>query len=322
MRRLVVPVDLGGSSTEDRLRPPLRPAPVPELVQALIAHYQTERSQPGDVLEVGFFHGGMPCSDVLHAARPHPVRLSCSPADLRRADVPFLLEHNVRTIELDVCTFDNDVLRQLNRGYRAQQVIAQLRALREHGVRLGATLVPGLPGGSHQQSLLDVDALVDEDGQPLVDFVRLCPALALHGAAVVRWVEDGWWRPMRLGEAVTTLVAMMDKCDALGIAVARVGLQVGADVPGKVIAGPQHPNLRQLVEVRRFYRRMEMLVKDSIPGSTVRLAVHPGDVAWTKGTANENIRRLRALYSLHAVEIQQDDRLNRGDVIVVDPSSQ
>ena len=315
MRRTIVPVDLGGSPTPCLLRPPLRPPPTPALVQALIAHYRAERAPPGADLEVAFFHGGLPTDALLEAAAGCAIRVACSPADLSRAEAERLLSAGVGTLELEVGTFQRDVLRALDRGYRPAMVLTMLTVLRARGVRLGATLVSGLPGSSHESAVADVAALVD-DGGPLVDFVRLYPALALEGTGLAARAAQGAWVPMHLGEAVTTCVAMAERLDAAGIEIARVGMQPGQDVPGRVAAGPVHPNLRQLVEVRRFHRRMESAMRFVPAGSVVQISVNPRDLAWAKGTANENLRSLRAQLSLEGLTVTPDAAVARGAVLL------
>ena len=56
-------------------------------------------------------------------------------------------------------------------------------------------------------------------------------------------------------DAVAILTDMVDIVSSLGTAVARVGLQPGPDGLGQVVAGPGPPNLRGLVETRRFRRK-------------------------------------------------------------------
>jgi hypothetical protein len=119
---------------------------------------------------------------------------------------------------------------------------------------------------------------------------------------------------MHLGEAVTTLAEMMDRLEGAGIAVARVGLQPRQDISGSVTAGPAHPNLRQLVEVRRFHQRMAAALCAVPEGSEVELAVNPRDLAWARGTANENVRSLRAQLSLRRLDVLADEAVSRGAV--------
>lgn len=313
-RPVIVPVDLGGSPTACHVRPPLRTPPTPALVSALIAHYRAERAPAGAPLEVAFFHGGTPSDALLQAAEGCAIRVSCSPADLSRAEAARLWDRGVRTLELEALTFHTRTLKLLRRGYAGPMVVTQLTGLRAQGFRLGVTLAPGLPGTSHDLALDDVAQLVDRAEAPRADFVRIYPALALEGSELAALAEDERWTPMHLGEAVTTVVEMTDRLSRLGIAVARVGLQPGQDVPARAVAGPTHPNLRQLVEVRRFRRRMAAALTHVPEGSQVELSVNPRDLAWAKGTANENIRSLRARLSLQGLQVRPDDAVSRGEV--------
>ncbi|MEL6346848.1 MAG: hypothetical protein AAFV53_27290 [Myxococcota bacterium] len=314
-RRVIVPIDFGGSPTPCWLRPPLHDRPTPALVQAMVQHYQTERARPGQPLEIAFFRGGVPDDSLLSAAQGHAIRVNCSPADLSRADAARLWAAGVQTIELHVCTFRNATLSDCHRGYRGDLVAVMLRDLKRMGFTLGVTLVPGLPSSAHQDAVEDARTLTQgEDGAPMVSFVRIIPALALAKTVLAELVETKRWRPMHLGEAVTTTLAMVEVLEAAGIAIARVGLQPGQDTPHRVVAGPYHPNLRHLVEVRRFYGRMASVLRLVPAGSRVEVEVNPRDLSWAKGTANENIRALRARLSLQELTIRPSDRLSRGEV--------
>jgi hypothetical protein len=316
VRRLIVPVDLGGSPTPCRVRPPLRPAPAPEVVHALIEHYARDRAPAGGVrLEVAFFHGGVPDDALLAACRPYPVRVSCSPADLGRDDAARLVAAGVETIELEVLTFDAAVLRGLARAYAPARALAMLAGLRARGVRVGVTLMPGLPGSIHAGALADADRLARAD-PPLADFVRVTPALAFAGSGLEALAASGAWVPMRLGEAVTTCAAILDRFEDAGLPVVRVGMQPGHDVPVAAVAGPVHPGLRGLVEARRYRRRMqEALV--AVPRSRPAvLRVNPKDVAWARGTANANVRALRAALGLPGLRVEPDPGVDRGVVEV------
>ena len=199
-----------------------------------------------------------------------------------------------------------------HRGRHARRMLSGLHKL---GFRVGVVLSPGLPGSSHQSSLEDTTILTGELAEQTA-FVRLYPALAFAGSELARWEAQGRWRPMHLGEAVTTVCAVLDKLDEARIDVIRVGLQPGQDVPYKVTAGPVHPNLRGLAEVRRFRRRMAEALGTPEPGSHIIVRVNPKDLSWAKGTSNENIRALRASLALAELTIIPDQNVERGVVRV------
>ena len=315
MSRVLVPVSLGGSAQRCEVYPPGGPPPSPELVSALIAHYASERLPPGGALEVSFVHGGAPSDALLEAAAPWPVRVSCSPADLSPADADRLASRGVRLVELEALTLSDPTLRALRRGYTAGRVLAMRQGLTRRGVAVGLTLMPGLPGTDHPSALADLERALAPEAGPLAH-ARLYPALALEGAGLARWFREGRWRPMRLGEALTTLVALMDRLDAAGVPVARVGLQPGPDLGATLVAGPHHPNLRGLVEGRRYRRRMVEALAGAAPGAEVTLGVHPKDLGEARGGSNQNLRAVRIALSVGRLRVVADDSVPRGAVRV------
>lgn len=314
-----MPVDLGGSPTACRVRPARRPPPAPETLRALVRHYAEERTPPGPVdVVVAFFRGGLPPEGLLDAAAGHPLRLSCNPADLGAATAAALVSRGLARVELEVLSLDPSVLRALRRGHSARRVVRMVAGLRALGLEVGVVLAPGLPGTSHGGALADADRLLDE-ARP--DFVRIHPALALEGSGLASLVRGGAWTPMRLAEAVTTCAALLDRFDAAGVPVIRVGLQPGPDVPDALVAGPAHPNLRGLVEARRFRRRMARALEGHPAELPAVVRVNPRDLSWAKGTGNANPRALRAALGLRALAVEPDPAVERGRVAVGDPAT-
>lgn len=309
-RPTIIPVDLGGSPTQCWRRPPRRGLPGPGLVTALIEHYRTERTIRGP-LQVAFFHGGTPGDELLAVCEGLPVRVSCSPADLTRSEADRLWAGGVRTIELSVGTLDERVLRTCQIGVRGAVIPVMLDELRAIGFSTGVVLSPGLPDSDHQSAIADARSLADRSR---VDFVRIEPALAFEGTRLAALARAGRWEPMSLAEAVTSTLHMVEILEEAGVEIARLGLQPGQDIPVRAIAGPVHPNLRQLVEVRRFYARMAHELALVPRGSAVELQVNPRDLSWAKGTANANVRSLRVEHALTALRICPDESIPRGDV--------
>jgi histone acetyltransferase (RNA polymerase elongator complex component) len=283
------------------LSPPRRAEPPPEMLEALIGSY----AHRVGTLEVGFYRGGIPSDALVAVSGARPLRLACSPADLDPARIAELAARGLTTLELEVCTMSERVLWALRRGYDAARVRLLVAAARNASLHVGVALVPGLPGHTVE------DALEDARFAGVADFVRIVPALAVEGSDLARWAEDGRYRPLDLDDTVAIVTDMVDIVCSLGTAVARVGLQPGPDGLGKVVAGPWHPNLRGLVETRRFRRKMEVLV-DGVESRRVLLRVHPKDLSWAKGTSNENVRWLREHLAIDDIELAADDSVARG----------
>ena len=124
----------------------------------------------------------------------------CCPADVARLKAAGALG-----IELDVLTFDDGVLRNIGRHYRARLIHEQLEGIRALGLEVGVVLAVGLPGTHHQRAVEDARIAA-----ACVDFARLHPVLVFDGARLRDAHMDGLYRPLQLGEAVTTCRAMLD----------------------------------------------------------------------------------------------------------------
>jgi hypothetical protein len=312
-RRVIVPVDLGGSTHRCVVAPPPIQPPNAGVVRALIAHYRTERLRPADNLEVGFYRGGVPGKSLLDVCEGLPIRVGLHPADLNRAAAKHLFDSGVRTIEVEALSFDPHVLRTVGRNYTTRRVFGMLHSLREMGFSVGVHLVPGLPGTDESGAINDVNAVL-QTPEPIVDFVRIWPAIAFEGSGLARWAAEGRWHPWSVSEAVDVIRRMMDRFDAAGVPVIRVGLQPGQDVPSRAVAGPVHPNLRGEVETLRFQARMEQALVGVNVGQRVVIRVNPKDLGWAKGTSNSNARTLRNRLGLAEVAIEPDKRVERGAV--------
>jgi hypothetical protein len=313
VRPLIVPVDLGGSPRRCAVMPPPRDPPDRALVRALISHYRSERARPGQPLEVAFFHGALPHRGLLAEAQGCTVRLACHPGDLQPSVLQRLWDQGVRTLELEALSLQGTVLRGLRRAPGGDALKRLILGLRDRGFAVGLHLWPGLPGYSHSAAMDDLHWLCG-GGTPRVDFVRILPALGLAGTELADWARQGRWTPMDLGQAVTTVVEMLDTCAAAGLAIARVGLQPRADHGVDAVAGPAHPDLRGLAEQRRFRRRMDVALQLAPRTRTAELRVHPADLSWARGSAGANIRALRADHRLPGLLLRPDPSLSRGEV--------
>jgi histone acetyltransferase (RNA polymerase elongator complex component) len=218
-----------------------------------------------------------------------------------------------------VLTLKARVLRHLRRGYSPGRVRSMVEALKSMGFTIGLVLSPGLPAFRVEDCGYDIGEVVAL-GAGVVDFVRINPALAMEGSDSAGWVEAGRWVPLEVREAVGLCRQYVDAMDAAGIAVARVGLQPGPDLGGRVVGGPHHPNLRGFVQEERFRDRLFDAVRDAPEGCCIHIRVNPKDLAWAKGSENANIRAVRSAMSIQEIRVVGDDSVPR-DSLRVDLST-
>lgn len=308
---VVVPIQLGCCADSAHARcllcpPPPEPASA-ELVRAMLEAYRDD-APPDARVEVRFFGGPPPPDALLRAVAGHPVTVRVRPDALTRADARRLRDADVTAIELDALSLDDAVLRAARRRYRGPRVLAMSDALTDLGFEVGGVLAPGLPRSTFAGSVADARAVVGR-----WRFARLHPVLVMAGSGLRDRHERGLYRALDLHEAVVVAEAMLDVLEGGGVAVVRIGLQARHDVPGRAVAGPHHPGLRELVEARRTLGRLRAEVGGvARRGDEVVVRCHPADETRTRGPLNDNVRVLRAELGLASFVVAPDPTLARG----------
>ncbi|MDO5075027.1 MAG: radical SAM family heme chaperone HemW [Bacteroidales bacterium] len=96
------------------------------------------------------------------------ITFEANPDDIDEAKARHLYSLGVNRVSLGVQSFDNAMLRTLNRRHDAQQARAAVEAIRRAGIEnVSIDLIYGLPSQSHEQWELDVRAALALDIQHL-----------------------------------------------------------------------------------------------------------------------------------------------------------
>ncbi len=193
------------------------------------------------------------------------IRFSTRPDCLGEEICEILDRFPVKTIELGAQSLSDSVLDASGRGYTAKEVIESAALVRQRGWLLGIQLMAGLPGDSASIFLQSVNRTI-EIGP---DFVRIYPALVLRGSRLADMFGSGAYKPLSVDEAIDWVVPGFDMLLAAGIPAARMGLQAdpALDLPGVVLAGPNHPAFGYLVRCRWWRERIERELAGRAGGS-------------------------------------------------------
>jgi len=309
MRSRVAPVPLGCCPQEPRCQLCNPPPHVPslDLIRALAGHYDRE-----EVPSRPYFIGGPPPSDAqLLACDGRSVSIRVRPDLLTKTRAAQLVAQGVVRVELDALTFSDRVLKECGRPYSSAYVRSMARGLRSLGAEVGLVLAPGLPSTDHGSSLRDAHETVG-----VADVVRIHPLLVLSDARIREAHMDGRYEPLTLGEAITTCRAMVDVLEAGDVEVIRVGLQGTHDGVGRVVAGPAHGALRELIESRRTLDVLRDRLRPYAPGASATLRCARCDEGRVRGLFNQHIRTLRSEFGLSRVEVVGEPSWPRGTLEV------
>lgn len=206
--------------------------------------------------EVAFYGGtftGLPqglMKDYLATAfgfkrsgRIDSIRVSTRPDLIDDSVCETLKSYGVETVELGVQSMNDRVLRLSGRGHTAADTIKAIETLKSLSFDVVAQLMPGLPGDD--ESTIVESAIKAAGLRP--DAARLYPTVVVKGTELHEMYIKGEYEPWTLPSMVSALKKAVDIFEKAGIPVIRVGLHNSEAFAAKVIAGPYHPSLRDLI---------------------------------------------------------------------------
>lgn len=256
------------------------------------------RSTAGDrPLEAAFFGGTFtalpdeiqaellaPLQPLLEVGTLDSIRISTRPDCMDADRVAWLSERGVRTIELGVQSMDDTVLAASGRGHSAADSMNAIRCIKNGGLKVGAQLMPGLPGDTPLSSLASLEQVIAAGA----DFLRIYPTVVLQGTELAQRYAAGTFVPLSLDRGVSLCTLLLQRAMQAGIPVIRIGLQAdhGLDAES-VLAGCWHPALGQLVRSQLY---ADLLCRYIQPGGCVTVYCHPARLSDVVGMKRVNLQ--------------------------------
>jgi histone acetyltransferase (RNA polymerase elongator complex component) len=303
---------------------PIHPLTVTNLLEQAV---RSPRFNSSEKREVAFYGGTFTrlpkarMRDLLEAAAPylkdgtfHSIRLSTRPDGLDKGTLLLLQRLGVETVELGAQSMDDDVLKLSQRGHSADDTVRSVHSLREHGLRVGIQLMPGLPGDSDEKFLATVDQVIEL--RP--DIVRLYPTVVIKGTELAHWYSSGIYEPWRLEQALEVCSESVLRLERSAIPVIRIGLMSSPSLreAGQVLAGPWHEAFGHMVRSSVYHRRIESLLPRWGEMWKIRLMVHPREVPLMRGFRNKGIRDVEMKTGATVQAVLPDDSLSPGHIRV------
>ena len=233
------------------------------------------------------------------------IRFSTRPDGISPSVCDFLRNYPVRTIELGVQSFSDEVLRSSGRGYDAETAIVAASLVKDAGWDLGVQLMTGLPGDSQahfNHSVLQTIAIAPA-------MARLYPTLVLRDTKLASWLMEGSFSVMSLEETLDWCSWAYDAFVGAGIPVARMGLHADPELmrPGNIVAGPFHPAFGYLVRVRWWRDRIDEAIRSTQPhgeGRSMVVRVSERSLSEILGPGRENLAFWKEKWQLATIRAQ------------------
>ncbi|MDD2619744.1 MAG: radical SAM protein [Syntrophomonadaceae bacterium] len=308
----------------------------PKNVIAIVEEHLSTIDSTKHQIEIAFFGGNFTAlsqglqESYLKAVNPYlqrniisSIRISTRPDCISAANLRFLAAWGVRTIELGVQSFNDDVLKASERGYLSVDVFKACHLICEQVFKLGLQLMIGLPGDNYQRDMESTQQAIALHP----DMIRIYPTLVIADTELEHMYAQGRYKPLSLEEAVKITADMLKQFQAQSIPVIRMGLQPSEELrsPGTIIAGPFHPAFGELVEQEIFKEQAHKAIKSFMmangPHKTISIIVHPKDISKMTGHKRKTVSYLKEFYEIDELKIRTNTTLPRNTIEVDEAES-
>ncbi len=214
------------------------------------------------------------------------IRLSTRPDAISAEILDVLQQYGVIAIELGVQSLDDRVLALNERGHTMQDALDAVKLIRSEPYKfsLGLQMMIGLYGESKESLYHTAETILSL--RP--DTLRIYPTVVLKGTKLDALLQSGEYCPMGIQEAVSFTAEWIEKFQAAGIRLIKVGLHASNEVEEQMTGGIYHPAFRELCESRIYRRKIETLLSEQPQGDYL-LFVPQADISKAVGQKRENL---------------------------------
>ncbi|HPT71131.1 MAG TPA: radical SAM protein [Candidatus Cloacimonadota bacterium] len=271
------------------------------------------RKHQSEYKEIAFYGGSFTClqeeyqhyliQQVTHFIDDRTfLRYSTRPDGIDHSILTDSYSKGVRTVELGIQDFNEQVLAASERGYTRQEAIDACLLVKESGMKLSVQLMPGLPGYSKEtltQTIADTLTVRPE-------FIRIYPTIVIQGTPLERMYRSDQYQPLSLDDAIQDAALMAETFEKGGITVIKIGL-TGID-DSHVVAGPFHQAFGELVRAELYMKR---IIQTYEPGKV--LEISKKDVSLLLGNKKEYLTRMKKIIKQNNLMVIISDILEKGE---------
>lgn len=245
----------------------------------------------------------------------HSICFVSRPDTLQKKYIKMYKKYKVKTIEMMAVSSNQYVLEKAQVGYTWEQVKKASRWLKFAGVKLGYQMMIGLPESTKLDERNTALAFIKQ--KPYM--VRIYPVLVVKGSPLESQYAAQDYHPLPLVQAVERCKEVANLCNIHRIPVIKIGAQNTEGIlelkaqSSQVVAGPYHPEFRQLVEGAMWYDAIvEEIKKINTKVKQVEIKANPQDIPNIMGFQNGNVHKLREIYDVDVVITPQEESVRPG----------
>ena len=229
-----------------------------------------------------------------------PIRISTRPDFISQEIIEFLKNQNVKTIELGIQSFSDNVLKLSKRGYTSKEAISACKIVKNNKLKLSIQLMPGLLGFSEKTLAHTLD--ITKTLSP--EYLRIYPTVVLKNTKLEKMYLSGEYQPLSLDEAIKIVAKIHFYFEDTDTKIIKTGLH--SDI-SDFVAGPYHESFGELVKIELYKNRLKSKFQKE-----KTLTISSKDISLFKGFDKKLLNKIKANFDIDKLPIKFDKNLQSG----------
>ena len=253
--------------------------------------------------------------EYVRGGRIGSIRLSTRPDYIDGEILSILSKYSVKTVELGLQSFDEDVLIASKRGHGSECAKRACRAVKAAGFELIGQMMIGLPSSNAEKEMATARTICELGA----DGARVYPTVVFANTELACMSARGEYAPLELDDAVVRTKNVLDIFDRAGVPCIRVGLCASENLSdsSKAVAGANHSAIGELAMSKLYFERIcKELDERGIRGGGVRVYVARGCVSKAVGQKRQNKDKICEKYDLEWIKVLEKNEVLGYNIII------
>lgn len=226
-------------------------------------------------------------------------RISTKPVPLNEELIDILQEQRVTVIELGIPSFNNDILKMLNRKHTAEDLLLAFHTLKDKGFQVALQFMVGLP----DETFDDIRETAANMVRLKPHYIRIYPLAVLKETPLHTLYQEKRFVPVEFREVLERTLYIYLNALRRDIKVVKMGLTDNEILKERIVAGFYHPAFGYLVKSYGFYRAvLAVAERESMKGS-VTIVLNKRDVTHLLGHKRDNMKG----FEEHGLSISREE---------------
>jgi len=215
-------------------------------------------------------------------------RISTKPVPLLTETLEILKQHKVTVIEVGIPSFNDAILKAIERRHNVEDLFCAFSRLSAEGFRVALQVMAGLPG----ETMGDIEETAGHLIGLRPHYVRVYPLVVLRGTPLHGLYEKGLYTPFSFDEVLRRVAYLYLSTRRAGIAIVKMGLTDNEVIQETIAAGCYHPAFGYLVKSYAYYLAVKAGIEAGPLKGRVRIMLNHRDIPHLLGHKRQNMALL------------------------------